>query len=33
MLKPSMNVSFYGHVRQYHNIKNEIDTNIQEVLE
>ena len=28
-----MNVSFYGHVRQYHNIKNEIDKNIQEVLE
>ena len=28
-----MNVSFYGHVRQYHNIKNEIDSNIQQVLE
>ena len=28
-----MNVSFYGHVRQYHNIKAEIDANIQEVLE
>jgi dTDP-4-amino-4,6-dideoxygalactose transaminase len=28
-----MNISFYGHVRQYHNIKNEIDTNIHEVLE
>jgi dTDP-4-amino-4,6-dideoxygalactose transaminase len=28
-----MNVSFYGHVRQYHNIKDEIDTNIREVLE
>jgi len=28
-----MNVSFYGHVRQYHNIKNEIDKNIREVLE
>ena len=28
-----MNVAFYGHVRQYHNIKNEIDTNMQEVLE
>ena len=28
-----MNVSFYGHVRQYHNIKGEIDANIQKVLE
>ena len=28
-----MNVPFYGHVRQYHNIKREIDTNIAEVLE
>ena len=28
-----MNVGFYGHVRQYHNIKAEIDGNIQEVLE
>jgi len=28
-----MNVSFYGHVRQYHNIKSEIDANIHEVLE
>jgi dTDP-4-amino-4,6-dideoxygalactose transaminase len=28
-----MNVSFYGHVRQYHNIKSEIDANMQEVLE
>ncbi len=28
-----MNVGFYGHVRQYHNIKQEIDTNIHEVLE
>ena len=28
-----MNISFYGHVRQYHNIKAEIDANIQEVLE
>jgi len=26
-------VGFYGHVRQYHNIKNEIDKNIQNVLE
>jgi dTDP-4-amino-4,6-dideoxygalactose transaminase len=28
-----MNVPFYGHVRQYHNIKSEIDANINEVLE
>jgi len=28
-----MKVGFYGHVRQYHNIKDEIDKNIQEVLE
>jgi len=28
-----MNVPFYGHVRQYHNIKKEIDANIAEVLE
>ncbi|HYA45792.1 MAG TPA: aminotransferase class I/II-fold pyridoxal phosphate-dependent enzyme, partial [Acidimicrobiales bacterium] len=28
-----MLVSFYGHVRQYHNIKIEIDANIHEVLE
>jgi dTDP-4-amino-4,6-dideoxygalactose transaminase len=28
-----MNVSFYGHVRQYHNIRSEIDSNIHEVLE
>jgi dTDP-4-amino-4,6-dideoxygalactose transaminase len=28
-----MNVPFYGHVRQYHNIKAEIDANIAEVLE
>lgn len=28
-----MQVPFYGHVRQYHNIKSEIDANIQEVLE
>lgn len=28
-----MKVPFYGHVRQYHNIKNEIDTNIKKVLE
>jgi dTDP-4-amino-4,6-dideoxygalactose transaminase len=28
-----MNVPFYGHVRQYHNIKAEIDSNLREVLE
>jgi dTDP-4-amino-4,6-dideoxygalactose transaminase len=28
-----MNVGFYGHVRQYHNIKGEIDANMCEVLE
>ncbi len=28
-----MKVEFYGHVRQYHNIKAEIDQNIQSVLE
>jgi dTDP-4-amino-4,6-dideoxygalactose transaminase len=28
-----MKVSFYGHVRQYHNIKAEIDSKMQEVLE
>jgi dTDP-4-amino-4,6-dideoxygalactose transaminase len=28
-----MNVPFYGHQRQYHSIKNEIDANIHEVLE
>ncbi len=28
-----MKVSFYGHVRQYHNIQAEIDANIKEVLE
>jgi dTDP-4-amino-4,6-dideoxygalactose transaminase len=27
-----MNVGFYGHVRQYENIKSEIDANMQEVL-
>src|ERR1051326_3020872 len=31
-LRP-MKVEFYGHVRQYHNIKSEIDQNIQTVLE
>ena len=28
-----MKVEFYGHVRQYHNIKDEIDRNVQTVLE
>jgi dTDP-4-amino-4,6-dideoxygalactose transaminase len=28
-----MNVPFYGHVRQYHNIKSEIDKNLNDVLE
>ncbi len=28
-----MNVPFYGHVKQYHNIKAEIDANMKEVLE
>lgn len=28
-----MNVNFYGHVRQYHNIKADIDANIHRVLE
>jgi dTDP-4-amino-4,6-dideoxygalactose transaminase len=28
-----MNVPFYGHVRQYRSIQNEIDANIKEVLE
>lgn len=28
-----MNVGFYGHVRQYHALKAEIDAAIQEVLE
>jgi dTDP-4-amino-4,6-dideoxygalactose transaminase len=28
-----MKVGFYGHVRQYHNIKAEIDANIAQVLE
>ena len=28
-----MTVPFYGHVQQYHNIKAEIDRNLQEVLE
>ena len=29
----TMKVGFYGNVRQYHNIKSEIDANIQQVLE
>jgi dTDP-4-amino-4,6-dideoxygalactose transaminase len=33
MLATKTNVAFYGHVRQYHNIKAEIDANIQAVLE
>ena len=33
MLATKLNVGFYGHVRQYHNIKAEIDANIHEVLE
>jgi dTDP-4-amino-4,6-dideoxygalactose transaminase len=33
MLATKLSVPFYGHVRQYHNIKTEIDANIQEVLE
>jgi dTDP-4-amino-4,6-dideoxygalactose transaminase len=33
MLEAKMRVAFYGHVRQYHNIKAEIDASIQEVLE
>lgn len=28
-----MKVEFYGHIRQYHNLKSEIDRNIQTVLE
>jgi dTDP-4-amino-4,6-dideoxygalactose transaminase len=33
MLATKMSVAFYGHVRQYHNIKAEIDANLTEVLE
>ena len=33
MLQTKLNVAFYGHVRQYHNIKSEIDADIHEVLE
>ena len=27
-----MNVGFYGHVRQYHNIQDEIDANINDPI-
>jgi dTDP-4-amino-4,6-dideoxygalactose transaminase len=33
MPETKLKVAFYGHVRQYHNIKAEIDANMQEVLE
>jgi len=33
MLATKLNVAFYGHVRQYHNIKAEIDAKLHEVLE
>jgi len=33
MLATKVNVAFYGHVRQYHNIQAEIDANLKEVLE
>ncbi len=33
LVSAPMKVEFYGHVRQYHNIKSEIDANIQKVLE
>lgn len=33
MLETKLSVPFYGHVRQYHNIKAEIDAKIHEVLE
>ena len=33
MLETKLTVPFYGHVKQYHNIKAEIDANIHEVLE
>jgi dTDP-4-amino-4,6-dideoxygalactose transaminase len=32
-LMTEMKVGFYGHVRQYHNLKDEIDAAVQEVLE
>src|SRR6266436_1740187 len=33
LVSSAMKVEFYGHIRQYHNIKSEIDANIKEVLE
>ena len=33
MLETKLSVAFYGHTRQYHNIKSDIDANIQQVLE
>jgi dTDP-4-amino-4,6-dideoxygalactose transaminase len=33
MLETKLSVAFYGHTRQYHNIKREIDANVQQVLE
>jgi len=33
MLETKLSVAFYGHVRQYHNIRAEIEASIQEVLE
>jgi len=33
MLEAKLSVAFYGHTRQYHNIKVDIDANIQQVLE
>ncbi len=33
MLETKLSVAFYGHTRQYHNIKVDIDANIQQVLE
>jgi dTDP-4-amino-4,6-dideoxygalactose transaminase len=33
MLETKLSVAFYGHTRQYHNMKGEIDANVQQVLE
>jgi len=33
MLDQKLSVAFYGHTRQYHNIKAEIDAQIKDVLE
>ena len=33
MTQVIMQVGFYGHIRQYHNIQSEIDANIRRVLE